>query len=208
MPILPANLKQHPTSESSPTYSQSTCLLARYGWQGLVGRLALSEMATDAEQIRLMQRGERIIVDVGRGLETAESLGPCRGAQQTTGVALRVMTGEDQLLHAQLQQLGQLARDRAASWLSTTKTANVLLNVEPLLDGRTLLFHFLNQVDEVVQLELDHLIRLYEEEVASDPFVQKVIRGCGPNCGSPSAIGSGCKSSSTSACSNCRRCHK
>jgi hypothetical protein len=69
------------------------------------------------------------------------------------------------------------------------------------MDGRTLYFHFLSEIDESVQHYLDNLVALYEEQVRLSPFAQLLQQGCGPGCGTSSAK-NGC--SSRGGCSVCK----
>jgi hypothetical protein len=182
-------------------------ILARYGWQGNVGRFSVDERCSSEVQSQMLRRGRRIVIEAGRGIEAAESLGVVRGAVEGAGaaaggVALRLMNPEDELLQGQLTQLGRVSQQRCAQWLETSGSTATLLHVEPLLNCKTLLFHFLHDVDQMVQQQVDQLIEMYEREVANDAFVQKVLKGCGPGCGTVSATGGGCKT--TSACAGCK----
>ncbi|HAC92590.1 MAG TPA: hypothetical protein DCF63_18460 [Planctomycetaceae bacterium] len=180
-----------------------TYVLARYGWQQEIGKFSLTtSLLTDAQAShQACQRGARLVVETARGLEVAECLQVCGATPVTSGLVLRCMRPEDEYLHAQLQHLSQLAHDRCVDWLKQQQHDSVLLFVEPLLDGQTLLFHFLAQVDDAVQVQVDQLVALYEAEVAASPFAQRLVKGCGPNCGTAEATGKGCAASG--ACSSC-----
>jgi hypothetical protein len=117
------------------------------------------------------------------------------------GTLVRRMTPEDELLWGHLQGLGEAALESCTDWLKSQQLDTVLLEVEPLMDGRTLYFHFLSEIDESVQHYLDNLVALYEEQVRLSPFAQLLQQGCGPGCGTSSAK-NGC--SSRGGCSVCK----
>lgn len=188
---------------SDPTSTAPTYVLARYGWQQEIGKFILApSLLEDGDgRKQFFRRGSRLVVETERGMEVAEYLQVSQAEAPISGRVLRSMRPEDEYLHAQLQQLCQLAHDRCEDWLKRQQHESVLLFVEPLLDGQTLLFHFLAQVDEAVQIQVDQLVGLYEAEVAASPFAQRLVKGCGPNCGTAEASGSGCGASG--GCSNC-----
>jgi hypothetical protein len=173
--------------------------LVRYGWQREIGKVALGDNHLIHDETSLNVRGQRVVIDCGRGLEVGEYLGRCSAdAAITTGQLYRLMAPEDELLVGQLDLLAQRAFERCVAWLEDANLRQVLLKVEPLMDGKTLIFHFLNDPDdELVQEHLDNLVTLYEGEVKQSEFAQRVETGCGPNCGTA-------KSSCQSSCSGCK----
>ncbi|HBE68116.1 MAG TPA: hypothetical protein DDW52_08200 [Planctomycetaceae bacterium] len=111
------------------------------------------------------------------------------------------MTPEDELLWSNLQALSQEALEACAEWLAENAPDATLLEVEPLLDGKTLYFHFLNEVSPAVHEQLDGLITAYESQVRQSSFAKLLDEGCGPGCGTESAE-RGC--SSRGGCSVCK----
>jgi hypothetical protein len=172
--------------------------LVRYGWQREIGKVTLSDNQLIQAESLLSVRGQRVVVDCGRGLEVGECLGRCSAdAAISTGKLYRLMAPEDELLVGQLDLLAKRAFDRCVDWLAKIKLQQVLLEVEPLMDGKTLVFHFLNDPDELLQEHLDRLVAMYEQEVRQSEFAQRVEAGCGPHCGTA-------KSSCQSSCSSCK----
>ncbi len=161
------------------------CFLVRVGAMGRVGRFRL------AEPTRLSRR-DRVVCRTDRGIEVGAVLGPSAIAGQpgqdlADGRILRRMTSEDELLWGHLQQLGQDAHRSCEQWLADRGLSATLLEVEPLLDGKTLYFHFLSDVDDDVQRHLDDLVGLYEQEVRQSKFAGLLEHGCGPGCGTAKA---------------------
>jgi hypothetical protein len=171
-------------------------LLVRHGWDN---QIAVVEVAPEVElENSLPKRGERVAIECGRGIEVGECLGPCSVQEEiANGKLIRKMSIEDELLDGHLRELANRALNRCLDWLNEFAPDQVLLEVEPLLDGRTLFFYFLNDPDDCVQEHLDRLVTLYDQEVRNSEFAQKVEAGCGPGCGTSSA---------KSGCSNCSSC--
>lgn len=196
---------------------QLTQILVRFGWQGAVGKFSLPETEVDLESPakrgnRLLrgidqidnlefQRGESVVIQSPRGLEVGEILGACQPDDSPTGKVVRNLSPEDRILLNQLRRFSSLAHARCAQWLQENGMQATLLEVEPLLDGQTLYFHFLSGVDGLIQQQVETLAQLYENEVAASDFAHKLAEGCGPGCGTDKATGRGC-----SSCTNCRIC--
>ncbi len=146
-------------------------------------------------------RGDRVVCRTERGLELGVVLGPVAvysaDKDVSDGRLLRRMNAEDELLWGHLQQLAEEAFQQCVDWLKEATTAAVLLEVEPLLDGRTLYFHFLSDVGHEVQYHLDQLAAIYERNVRESKFARLLEHGCGPGCGTAAAkngcgTGGGC----------------
>ena len=111
------------------------------------------------------------------------------------------MTTEDEILWGHLQQEADAAQQACAQWLNDHNVDGLLIDVEPLLDGKTLYFHFLSDVSPEIQLHLDELAAIYERSVRESKFAQLLEHGCGPGCGTESAK-NGCGSKG-----GCAVCH-
>ncbi len=179
-------------------FTSSALVLLRVGLHGQVGRFS-------CVGIDLLQRGQRTVCRTARGLEVGQVLGPAdvseSGASNVDGKVLRRMTPEDELLWGHLRQLGEATYQCCAAWLDQQQLSAVLLEVEPLLDGRTLYFHFLSEVDDEVQQHLDVLVGLYEQNVQQSKFAKLLEHGCGPGCGTSQAK-NGC--GSRGGCAVCK----
>lgn len=180
--------------------------LARVGLHGQVGRFWNSESL-------LLGRGVRVLCRTDRGLEVGEIVNSSRAGSAAPsagdGRVLRKMRPEDELLHGHLMSLSNGIHAECDRWLKAQNASCVLLDVEPLMDGKTLYFHFLTpQSDSVVQSHLDHLTSCYEQEVAQSEFAKLLTAGCGPGCGTEEAV-NGCGSSGgCKTCSLAKACAK
>ncbi len=183
----------------------STSILLRVGLLGQVGRFSVGDVGG-------LQRGERVVCRTLRGIEVAVALGGARESNDAAsgdsdegverdGRVLRRTTPEDELLWGHLRQLGEEAFQSCEAWLQEQSVVATLLEVEPLLDGRTLYFHFLSNVDDLVQQHLDWLVAIYENRVRESKFAKLLEHGCGPGCGTAQAK-NGC--GSRGGCAVCK----
>lgn len=194
--------QSNPTSRSPLPQELGAHTLVRVGRHGQIGKFRCSE------PLRL-QRGSRVVCRTARGIEVGEVLNllgpsipeekvpeekvPEETATEETeqlvadGTVLRLMSPEDELLWGHLRQLGEQAHVACERWLGKQDQPFVLLEVEPLLDGKTLYFHFLSEIDPCVQEHLDQLVEIYEHEVSESPFAHLLEQGCGPGCGTADA---------------------
>jgi hypothetical protein len=140
-----------------------------------------------------------VIVRTPRGLEQGEVLasGDNTSPDRADGALLRPMTVEDQLLEARLAKNRQQAYAACAQRIAGLGLPTVLLDVEHLFDGRTLVFYFLGEVTREIEAMTSELAELYDAEARFRDFAQAVEEGCGPHCGTDQAAG-GCSSCSTS----------
>ncbi len=164
---------------------ETSVFIVRFGSNHVVG----SFMSTDGQQYR---RGSRVLCRSARGLEAGTVLGLVRHSQSNPnatvgGTIVRRMSPEDELLLQQMIKLSQQASEECCRWLADHQVDATLLDVEPLMDGQTLYFHFLSDVGPEVQQHLDQLVMLYQESVASSRFARLLEHGCGPGCGTERA---------------------
>jgi len=159
--------------------------LVRVGALGTVGRF----VAVDAVRY---PRGSQVVVRTGRGLELGEVLSPPADEPDLLspdGSILRGVTVEDQLLTARLEKNRQSALEACTQRLVERQLPAVLIDVEQLFDGQTLLFYFLGEVTAELEALTDELAELYETHVQFRKFAEAVTEGCGPGCGTESAAG-------------------
>jgi cell fate regulator YaaT (PSP1 superfamily) len=167
--------------------------LVRVGALGHVGRFT----AVDAV---LYPRATRVVVRTGRGLELGEVLAPpgeFDDAAAGDGSILRGITPQDRLLEARLEKNRQAAYEACAGRLVEMNLSTVLMDVEHLFDGRTLIFYFLGEMTPELEALTDELAELYETHVQFRRFAETVVEGCGPGCGTDSAAGHGCQTCTT-----------
>jgi len=158
-----------------------------------VGALGHVALFTAVDAVRY-PRLARVVVRTGRGLELGEVLaGPDESAEPapSAGSIVRGVTIEDQLLEARLLKNSQAAFEACTARLSAARSSAVLMDVEPLFDGQTLVFYFLGELTAEVEALTAELAELYEGQAQLRNFATAVSEGCGPGCGTDAA--SGCK---------------
>jgi hypothetical protein len=169
---------------ASPEISLGRQHLVRVGALAHVGRF------TSVDAVRY-PRHARVVLRTGRGLELGEVLAEPQGADDgpAEGSILRGMTVEDQLLAARLEKHRQAAYEACARRLVEINSDAVLMDVEHLFDGRTLLFYFLGPMTAELEALTAELAELYEAQVQFRRFADAVNEGCGPGCGTETAAG-------------------
>jgi len=149
----------------------------------------------------VLKRGEQILFRTQRGIEMGEVLAPTHPQYVETGAAskfIRKSRPEDELLWRQLTSLSVTASNACQEFLISQSLPDVLLEVEPLIDGRTLYFHFLGNPSMETEEHVQRLSEVYQKSVASSRFAALLEHGCGPGCGTKEK--SGC---STGGCAVC-----
>jgi cell fate regulator YaaT (PSP1 superfamily) len=166
--------------------------LVRVGSLGQVGRFK------SVEAMRF-PRGSRVIVRTARGLEVGDVLAPpaAESLAEADGVLLRGMTIEDQLLETRLARKRQDAYDACLRRLRELRLDAILVDVEPLFDGQTLIFYFLGPPSPQLEEVTTELAEAYDAQAQIGSFADTLSHGCGPGCGTDEATGAGCGSCST-----------
>ena len=172
----------------------------RYGSLGSLGRFA----TVDATGY---PRGTRVVLRSEQGLQLGEVLaGDAQDdaePQTRAGVILRAMTVEDSLLEARIEKHAEQALAACDARLAALGVSSVLVDVEPLFDGTTLVFYFLGERTPEVDQVLDDLAEAYESKAQFRAYAQALTDGCGPDCGS--GDGGNC-ASCTSGCAIATAC--
>jgi hypothetical protein len=171
-------------------------------WVRLGSQRACCEIAAGAQAL---QRDDRIVCRTQRGLEIGTVLGTCQGDAVAAGRWLRFASAGDELLWDNLVQLSGVAAVSCQTHIDTLGTGDILLDVEPLLDGKTLFFHFLGEPSARTSEALERLIDIYANSVATSRFAKALEEGCGPGCGTSAKSGCG-TSGGCSTCSVAGRC--
>jgi cell fate regulator YaaT (PSP1 superfamily) len=156
-------------------------------------------------------RGSRVVVRTDRGLELGQVLTPPEGEQEfmdVAGTILRGMTSEDELLETRLLKNRQAAFEACSIRIAALRLPTILMDVEHLFDGQTLVFYFLGEISPQLEALTGELTEAYESHVEFRKFTETLAVGCGPDCGTDS--GAGCGSCDTgcavaSACGSARR---
>lgn len=147
--------------------------------------------------------GAEVLVQTPRGIELGEILAPIRQppVEPKSLKIIRELTADDRLL---VERLGRHKRDavrRCQDVLAARGSAAVLLDVDQLFDGNTLILHFLGPVDALDRESTNVVLAEYEAEVRSIRLAELMTHGCGPDCGTEDAEGAGC--GSPAGCANC-----
>ncbi|TWU32564.1 hypothetical protein [Novipirellula artificiosorum] len=149
-----------------------------------------------------LKRADRVIVRTGRGVELAVVVSPIRnlgtdGSKSPLVTILRKTTEPDELLIRRLDRHRRAAIEGCRSALSEAGSAAILLDVDQLFDGGTLIMQFLGPVDSVAESISAKVTAKYESIVRSRHFAKLLQHGCGPDCGTDEGIGCG------GSCSGC-----
>ena len=96
---------------------------------------------------------------------------------------LRPTTDEDELLIRRLERHKRDAVEACREALSQAGSTAMLLDVDQLFDGGTLVMHFLGPVDEIASSITKEVADRYESIVRSRHFAKLLADGCGPDCG-------------------------
>lgn len=143
------------------------------------------------------RRGQRVIVDYGRGEEVGHVVGT-ESTGEATGFLVRPMAVEDELLDGHLREIAESSLEKSIQWLEDAQANETLLEIEPMLDCQTVFFHFL--APPTSPQIVDELLKIYSDELDTNSFVERVRKGCGPTCGQPNSDSRGCGSN----CSTCK----
>ena len=174
---------------------------------------------------RGLKRGSRVLVRTPRGVELAEVIGerPAdrvaanagldagKGLDAGTGHDagasadrairfLRETTAEDEWLLKRLERHKRRAVEECRRTLLSAGSRSVLLDVDPIFDGGTIVLHFLGPIDDIAEAATRQVVERYESVVRVRDFAKLLNAGCGPGCGTEE--GSGCGSGS-GGCGGC-----
>lgn len=170
--------------------------------------LYLVQCGANAEIYRLdstnkgLNRAMEVIVRTDRGLELGKILGSASwlGCKDLlTAKFVRRCQPEDRLLWGQLVALSQDSAKACQKFLEDRGSPDVLIEVEPLLDGKTIFFHFLGEISSSTEDYVEQLAEVYRNEIASSKFANQLETGCGPGCGTSAKSSCG----TSSGCSTC-----
>ncbi|MCU0718900.1 MAG: hypothetical protein MUC83_04295 [Pirellula sp.] len=160
-------------------------------------------------------RAMEVIVRTDRGLELGtilSSAGKLGCKDLFAAKYVRRCQPEDRLLWGQLVTLSQDSAQACQRFLEDRGSPDVLIEVEPLLDGKTIFFHFLGEISASTEAYVEQLAEVYRNEIASSKFANQLEIGCGPGCGtaakSSCGTGSGCSTCAVSGGCSVRKTSK
>ncbi|TWU03783.1 hypothetical protein [Neorhodopirellula pilleata] len=142
-------------------------------------------------------RHARVLVQTPRGVELGTVINRIRAIDTITerdSVSLRILrrvTHDDERLIDRLQKYKNEAVRKCQQVLAASDSPAVLLDVDQLFDGNTLILHFLGPVDSLGRDLTDVIVQEYENEVQSIRLSELMNVGCGPGCGTEVAGGCG-----------------
>jgi hypothetical protein len=150
-------------------------LLVRIGVLGCIRPLAISEEDD-------YPRSTKVLCQTERGIEVGEILAPIEASQlQPAGTVVRALAPQDDSRLAILR----VRRNSAFRWcqqeLKRSRIATILIDVEPLFDGRSLYFYFADEVPKHSEPLRLWLCRAYQAEVYFQPIgvEQGALMGAG-----------------------------
>lgn len=157
-------------------------------------RIGFADEVALASFDQLLPRGRRILVRTGRGVELASVLGaadsPSGDGPSPKGIPIiRPTTPDDETLLERLHRYKVRAVQRCQERLREIGSRTMLLDVDQLIDGGTLILHFLGDVDAIGQDITDEVVRQYEAQVGSIQLSELMTTGCGEGCGTEAAPG-------------------
>jgi cell fate regulator YaaT (PSP1 superfamily) len=200
--------------ESEPKFDAvlSPACFCRIGRHGEIGCFIDRDRAQPS-------RGRSVVLRTRRGLEVGTVLRTVEIASQSygklgestsvefDGTLLRICTPEDQILREKLEQAAMAAFNSCQDYLALHQLGDTLLDVEALLDAKTLYFYFLGEPSEVIAQQLDRLVEIFQTTVRESQFAKLLEEGCGPGCGSEEK-GSCGTSGSCAVCVIAKSCKK
>lgn len=157
-----------------------------------------------------LERGRRVIVRTNRGVELGEIVRRCHRepgqshAQRPLVSILRPTTDEDELLIRRLERHKREAVEACRKALCESGSSSILLDVDQMFDGGTLVMHFLGPVDEIAESITKKVADRYESIVRTRHFSKLLRDGCGPDCGTEAGGGCGSSCAGCAAASACK----
>ncbi len=167
----------------------------------------------------ILPRGRRVIVRSSRGTELAEII-RCIPSQEPENTSvtedqpqtpskrqpsvsiLRPTSDEDELLLKRLDRHKREAVEACQVALAESGSDAVLLDVDQVFDGGTLVMHFLGSVDAAAESITREITERYESIVRTRHFAKLLRDGCGPDCGEKEG-GCGSKCSGCAIAKSC-----
>ena len=214
---IPSSISHHgvPVAQDRQVVFSHSMLRMSYSYVriGSLGEVHLAQCPLE------LPRGRRAIARTTRGIELAEILRhlPDSGPNQSSGpeltsttrreptvAILRATTQEDELLIRRLERHKREAMEACRTALAESASQTVLLDVDQLFDGGTLIMHFLGPVDDLAESITQKIAEHYEAIVRSRHFSKLLRDGCGPDCGEKEG-GCGSQCSGCAVVSACRQ---
>ena len=168
---------------------------------------SFAEVRTGQSPVEL-DCGRRVLVRTARGVELGEIIRTCpqgAAADQSLVRILRPTTDDDEMLIRRLARHKREAVEACRTELSQSGSRAVLLDVDQLFDGGTLVMHFLGPVDELAESITRKIVERYESIVRTRHFSKLLRDGCGPSCGTEAGRGCDHSCAGCAAASACKK---
>lgn len=120
---------------------------------------------------------------------------------------LRVASSSDDLLIRRLNRFRRRAVRECQLAMRQTGCPGVLLDIDQLFDGGTLILHFMG-ADQTTYQATEPVVKKYESIVRTRQLAKQLTVGCGPGCGTSDSSGCGGSCSSCSIAGACRTAAK
>ena len=168
----------------------------RVGLMGTIGSF-------DAIDFRHYSRDDRVVCRTARGLEIGSVICPLdsedsKGLDHVDGELLRHVSPDDQLIVQRIERFRDRAFHACNRLVRKHRLRAVLVDVEHLFDGQSLVFYFLGEISDQLQGLTDRMSDEYEKKVQFRKFTERLANGCGPDCGT---LASKCGESGCGTCS-------
>ena len=178
--------------------------IVSHGKSGVLGAFTLVEPGA-------FHRGQQVIVQTSRGVETGVVLGPATLQQSrlfgatSSGLLLRRITEQDRARRTELGHREQQLFDAARAWAERDHLAIEILDVDLLFDGQQAIIQFVgNETDcehFAPNLEQHFRLTIRMENLAVAAPPEESARCDKPDCGKDAG---GCSTCSTGGgCSSC-----
>ena len=154
---------------------------------------SVSDVVYLAQFDRPLPIGTRTIVRTLRGIEFGEVVGnssKTRPPDQAFQI-LRPTTREDELLIQRLERRKREAIEQCRLEMKQAGCDAVLVDVEQVFDGGTVILHLLGELDKTGESITHRIIEQYESIVDTRAFAKLLEEGCGPGCGDQTTTGTG-----------------
>ncbi|MEM7782577.1 MAG: PSP1 domain-containing protein [Planctomycetota bacterium] len=164
----------------------------------------------DCPQFSIFPRGTEVVCRTLRGHEVGEVI--CcidqsnSGQLDSEGMILRRLGHEDELILERLNRFRNEAFGACQKLILQKGLPVVLVDVEHLFDGQSLYFYFLGDQGPDLEGLIQELAKTYEQKIQFKKFVENLVNGCGPGCGTDSAVG-GCSSGACQTCAISKKCN-
>ena len=153
-----------------------------------------------------LPRSTRVVIRSVRGVELGEIVSPVGDTQGPPAPSLRILrvvSEQDAILLARLQRHKRKAIEKCRKGLEMRKSSAMLLEIDHLFDGSSIVLHFIGNVDAETETYVRELAADYESIVRTGTLAKLLSEGCGEGCGTSESKGCGGSCAGCSVASAC-----